>query len=54
MPDETCVPLDCCPPTLLGFRTTTSVILLAENSSGVGAPTDGDTLLTESSLEIKT
>jgi hypothetical protein len=54
MADETCVELDCCPPQLLQFRTSTSSLLLAENNTGVGVPVDGYTLLTEDSLEIKT
>jgi hypothetical protein len=54
MADETCKELDCCVIPILTFRAQTSFDLLAENSTGVGVPTDGYILLTEDNLEIKT
>lgn len=55
MPEETCQELDCCPEQILNFRVETSFVLLGEDPAATDPNlVDGDTLLTESSLEIKT
>jgi hypothetical protein len=55
MADETCQELDCCPEPILNFRVETSFVLLGEDPSATDPNiADGDTLLTEDSLEIKT
>ena len=55
MADETCQELDCCPELILNFRVETSFVLLGEDPAATDPNiVDGDTLLTEDSLEIKT
>lgn len=55
MAEETCQELDCCPEPILGFKASTSFPLLGEDPSATDPNiVDGDTLLTEDSLDIKT